>query len=252
MLLQFFKSAAQTSERGSNLIAFCCFYIINLMIIFKQRYGHDDPPACINKQGNTDRRHHGDSQRIIHQNKHQTDDKWNTASDISPGISFGGNRIHPLRCGNVCQHGIVKYQTGRITGFGDNKHHQKHNPGTGNGQRCTSYRTHQHGADKNRFLHAFLIGKCTEYRSNKCHQQGGYGGSVSPPGQIIRAGNPGIFRQTVKINWQDRCHQQGKSRVSHIVQNPAQLLLCQLFAFYFTIFLLVIFLFMIFLFAIHL
>ena len=95
--------------------------IVFLLIGAKQRHGHDNPPDGHQQKGDSHGSLHGDSQALIEEDKHQTDEERDAASDVSPGISTGGDLVHAAFVRDVCEHGIIDYKACGVGGFCQDK-----------------------------------------------------------------------------------------------------------------------------------
>ncbi len=130
---------------------------VQLFIILQKRNGAAKPPKGGNDKGNGQSGHLGDADFIGTEYKNETDDKRNTAADITPRIAFGGNIIHALRGGDIVNHGIVKDKAGGISHLGDDEQNQEQQPIAGKAKNYTADDTDHERNNKNRFFKSFCV-----------------------------------------------------------------------------------------------
>ena len=109
---------------------------VHLLILAQQGQGGHQPPGGGDKEGKVQRRHLGDADAPGPQHQRQTDHKGHTAANVTPGIAFGGDLIHPVRHSHIAEHGVIEHQTARKTHLGKDEDEQERQPGA-----C-----HPHGA----------------------------------------------------------------------------------------------------------
>lgn len=124
-ILAYLPEGLGQPPEGMVQLPLAVFQVMGLPHVPQQRNGKSQPPYSCKEEGElggllgVQAKGGGENQR-------QSSHKGDTAAQVAPGVSLGGEHIHPLVCGDVYQHGIIKDIAG---GIPDTHHHKGHQKG---------------------------------------------------------------------------------------------------------------------------
>ena len=111
---------------GYRMMVF--FNTVDLAVAFQKRNGKTDPPDCDEEKSNSHGRFHRKSQCLIEESQRKAGEKWNTASDIAPGVSAGRHFIHTFFGRDISEHRVIEDQTQRVCRLCQDKDQEKPDP----------------------------------------------------------------------------------------------------------------------------
>lgn len=153
-ILAYLPEGLGQPPEGMVQLPLAVFQVMGLPHVPQQRNGKSQPPYSCKEEGElggllgVQTKGGGENQR-------QSSHKGDTAAQVAPGVSLGGEHIHPLVCGDVYQHGIIKDIAGGIPDTHHHKGHQKGLPAGNGGQHCHAPQREDQKQSKQPFFPAF-------------------------------------------------------------------------------------------------
>ena len=198
----------------------------SLPVASQQGNGAGNPPQGGNQKGDDHGASRAQAEGVRHQHQNQARNEGNHGADVAEGEAHGGHLVHPLVRGDLRQHGVVEDNAGGVANPGQNEQAQEGQPARGEAQHCAACHACQHGHNKELLFHSAVC-QCAANGAENGYQNGGDGAGVAPVAHVKVVVQPGVFRQGVKENGNQRGHQQNEGGIAHIVENPAFFQRCE-------------------------
>ena len=215
-----FHRLLQTGKRGAqNMVG--ALLAVQLLDIFGNGDGEGDPPSRRDDERDLHAQRGIDAEARSAQDNRQARDERDARADITPGIPMGRHLVIAVFRGGIHQKGIVEHHRPIEHDGRYHVHHQERQGVLGNAQSGAGNRSRPRKTHQELLLVARQIGQAAQHRHKQRQHQRGHGFGV-PPGHNHRRTR---FGDRGEIHG-DQCRgQHDEGRVSHIVENPAQLLL---------------------------
>lgn len=183
---------------------------VHLLILAQQGQGGHQPPDGGDQEGKVQRCHLGDTDAPGPQHQRQTDHKGHTAANVTPGIAFGGNLIHPVRHSHIAEHGVIEHQTARKAHLGKDEDEQERQPGACHPHGAAADHAHCHAEGEDGLFEVAGIRQCAkdraEHRRDDCDRRGciapvgRYSTELRPPPSASALKKMGISVATSSTN----------------------------------------------------
>ncbi len=190
---------------------------VRLAVGLGEGQGKAEPPQRIDDE--RDGNGYGVLQ-VGQQHDGDADEEGDAAPDVSPGIALGGYVVGAVVRGHVHEHGVVKDEARRVKDLCNDEYDEEHQPRHGNAQRRASdharaCKEHEYGT-----LISRKIAQRAENGADDGDAQRHDARGVAPVGGRRGGVHPALSRKVVEVDGHDGADEQGKRRVSHVVQDP--------------------------------